>query len=239
MVNHEFAHALMYQGYLGTFPSACPGGDYINDAYCETFGWTEGWAYFFPLMVTQDYTFDFHPSSDPRNHCNLELPPTGLDSLQWGPGCPGRVAGALLDLWDTNNDGMDQNSAYPVSFATIYTGGIQSHRDSTFCEFWSYLSNNELSREQIALGSNSIGNNTIYCPCNSCGNANSDGSINIADVVFLISYVFGHGAAPASCKYAFGMGDANGDRIVNISDAVYLIAYIFAHGSTPHCQGMP
>jgi hypothetical protein len=234
-VNHEYAHALMYQGYLGSFPSACPGQPWINDAFCETFGWTEGWAYFFPLVVTPDGVYDFHPSGPYQNHCNIEVPSANRDSLQWGPGCPGRVAGALLDLWDTNNDGMDQNSASPVNFATIYRNGIQSHRDSTFCEFWSYLRNNRLSSQQVTLGINSIANNTIYCPCISCGDANNDGSINIADAVFLISYIFKGAAAPASCKYAFGMGDANGDHGVDIADAVYLISYIFKGGASPHC----
>ena len=66
--------------------------------------------------------------------------------------------------------------------------------------------------------------------CN-CGDANGDGTINISDAVFLIQYIFAHGAAPTPlCQ-----GDANGDGTVNISDAVFLIQYIFAHGTSPHC----
>jgi hypothetical protein len=70
-----------------------------------------------------------------------------------------------------------------------------------------------------------------------CGDANSDGSIDISDVVFLIAHIFSGGVAPAYCNYAKGKGDANGDGSVDISDAVYLIARIFSGGAPPHCQG--
>jgi hypothetical protein len=72
--------------------------------------------------------------------------------------------------------------------------------------------------------------------CNHCGDADGTGSIDISDAVFLISYIFSGGAAPADCNYANGMGDANSDGGVDISDAVYLIAYIFSNGAAPHCQ---
>ena len=76
------------------------------------------------------------------------------------------------------------------------------------------------------------------CPCYSCGDANSTGTINISDAVFLIAYIFAGGTPPGDCIYPNGLGDASGDGKINISDAVYLIAYIFAGGITPHCQGM-
>jgi hypothetical protein len=230
VVNHEYAHALMYQGYE-SIPTDCnPQYHLIDVPYCEALAWTEGWADFFPLVVVQDGKFDSEPYGD-----SFELENNTDPGFQEGPRVEGRVAAALLDLWDSNNDGFDQNSTHPVSFRTIYTRGIQSHRDSTFYEFWAYLCNNELNSQQIRLGLNSIGNNTIYCPCNSCGDANSDGSINIADAVFLILYVFSGGAAPGPCNYPLGMGDANGDGEIDISDAVYLISYIFSGGPAPHC----
>ncbi|MCX6832695.1 MAG: dockerin type I domain-containing protein [candidate division Zixibacteria bacterium] len=81
---------------------------------------------------------------------------------------------------------------------------------------------------------------TIYVnsspTCTACGDANSDGGIDISDAVFLISYIFSGGVAPGFCNYVTGKGDANGDGEVDISDAVYLISYIFSGGSAPHCQ---
>jgi hypothetical protein len=77
-----------------------------------------------------------------------------------------------------------------------------------------------------------------YFACTECGDANSDGSVDISDVVFLIAHIFSGGAAPADCNYAKGKGDANGDGSVDISDVVYLIARIFSGGKAPHCQGL-
>jgi hypothetical protein len=73
--------------------------------------------------------------------------------------------------------------------------------------------------------------------CTSCGDANGNGTVNISDAVFLISFIFSGGQAPGDCNYANGMGDANGSGNVNISDAVYLISYIFSGGTAPKCQG--
>ncbi len=238
VVNHEYAHALMYQGqgYAHHLPHACSGsGHQILNSSCDCLAWTEGWADFFPLVVTPDGKIDYTPvGSGFPNHVELE---NNTDpGFQQGPAVEGRVAAALLDLWDTNNDNLDQNSGNPVSFETLYTWGLQYQRDSTFWEFWSYLRNNELNTQQIALGLQSIKNNTIDFGCTSCGNANSDGTINIADAVFLIAYIFAGGTPPGDCNYPNGMGDASGDVKINIGDAVFLIAYIFAGGATPHCQ---
>ncbi len=69
-------------------------------------------------------------------------------------------------------------------------------------------------------------------PYPGCGDANNSGEVNISDVVFLISYVFAGGNAPAPMV----AGDADCNGSVNISDAVYLIAYIFSGGLMP-CAG--
>jgi hypothetical protein len=68
--------------------------------------------------------------------------------------------------------------------------------------------------------------------CRHHGDANSDGSIDISDVVFLIANIFSGGPSP----YPKPAGDANCDNSVDISDVVFLIAYIFSGGSAP-CEG--
>jgi hypothetical protein len=71
-----------------------------------------------------------------------------------------------------------------------------------------------------------------------CGDANSDGSVDISDAVFLIAHIFSGGGTPGPCA-CDGMGkargDANGDSAVDISDVVFLIARIFSGGAPPHC----
>ena len=65
-----------------------------------------------------------------------------------------------------------------------------------------------------------------------CGDADGEGTINIADAVYLISYIFSHGPAPAPLE----AGDADCDGAITIADVVYLISYIFSHGPEP-CEG--
>ncbi len=65
------------------------------------------------------------------------------------------------------------------------------------------------------------------------GDANSDNNITIADVVYLISYLFKGGPAPVPLI----KGDANGSGQVTVADVVYLISYLFKGGPVPHCFG--
>ncbi|MEM7262336.1 MAG: dockerin type I repeat-containing protein, partial [Planctomycetota bacterium] len=61
------------------------------------------------------------------------------------------------------------------------------------------------------------------------GNANNDSTVNIADGVFVLAYLFQAGAQPP----CMASGDANGDGAVNIADAVYLLTYLFQAGPEP------
>jgi len=63
------------------------------------------------------------------------------------------------------------------------------------------------------------------------GDANKDGLIDIADVVYLINYLFIDGPAPDP----FWLGDANCDGVVDIADVVYLLNYLFLGGAPPGC----
>ncbi|MCK4857925.1 MAG: hypothetical protein KAT58_08160 [candidate division Zixibacteria bacterium] len=61
------------------------------------------------------------------------------------------------------------------------------------------------------------------------GDANGDGEINVADVVYLIDYIFAGGPAPDPLL----SGDCDCNNLVNIADVVYLIGYIFGGGPPP------
>ena len=61
------------------------------------------------------------------------------------------------------------------------------------------------------------------------GDANSDTQVTIADVVFIVNYLFNSGVAPDPVE----RGDANCDGEVKIEDAVYLVNYLFKGGSEP------
>jgi Dockerin type I domain len=64
-----------------------------------------------------------------------------------------------------------------------------------------------------------------------CGDASGDESVNVADVVYLINYVFKGGPSPVPPE----AGDANCDSSVNVADAVFLINYVFKGGPEPCC----
>ena len=61
------------------------------------------------------------------------------------------------------------------------------------------------------------------------GDANRDGRVTVADVVYLVSYLFKGGPAPVPP----GAGDANHDGLVTVGDCVYLINYLFKGGPPP------
>ena len=61
------------------------------------------------------------------------------------------------------------------------------------------------------------------------GDANHDGVVDVADVVFLVNYLFKAGPQP-NPKAA---GDPNNDCIVDVADVVYLINYLFKQGASP------
>jgi len=62
-----------------------------------------------------------------------------------------------------------------------------------------------------------------------CGDADGSGEINVADVIYLVEYIFFGGPEPV--PYLGGDCDANG--AVNIADLTYLVTYLFSGGPAP------
>jgi hypothetical protein len=63
------------------------------------------------------------------------------------------------------------------------------------------------------------------------GDANGDGIIDLADVVYLLNYLFKGDDPPEPLE----AGDANCDGIVDLADVVYLLNYLFKGGTQPSC----
>jgi len=72
----------------------------------------------------------------------------------------------------------------------------------------------------------------LHSPPYTCGDVNADGEVNVADVVYLINYLFINGPPP-DCEPTTACGDVNLDGKVDIADVVYLINYLFINGPEP------
>jgi hypothetical protein len=70
--------------------------------------------------------------------------------------------------------------------------------------------------------------------CQICGDVDYSGGVDIDDVVYLITHIFGGGPAPVIAA----AGDADCSGNTDIDDVVYLIAFIFSGGPRP-CQTCP
>lgn len=62
-----------------------------------------------------------------------------------------------------------------------------------------------------------------------CGDADGNESVDIDDIVYLISYIFSDGPAPDPIEA--GEADCSGE--IDIDDVVYIINYVFAGGPAP------
>jgi len=71
------------------------------------------------------------------------------------------------------------------------------------------------------------------CPITLTGDVNLNGSINSADIIALVNYVFKLGAPPDPCPAA---GDVNCNGAVTSSDIIALVSFVFK-GGPPPCDG--
>jgi len=61
------------------------------------------------------------------------------------------------------------------------------------------------------------------------GDCTGDGIVDLADIVFSISFLYKGGPSPNP----YGRGDVNRDCIIDVGDAVYLITYVYKSGPAP------
>lgn len=59
------------------------------------------------------------------------------------------------------------------------------------------------------------------------GDVNSDGLVDVADLISLVNHLFAQGVTPS------GNADVDGDGTVRITDVFYLVNYFFANGAAP------
>ncbi len=64
------------------------------------------------------------------------------------------------------------------------------------------------------------------------GDATGDGNFDLADVLFLVSYLYKNGPSP----FPWDAGDANCDGVIDLGDVLYVIAYLYKNGPAPGCE---
>jgi hypothetical protein len=64
---------------------------------------------------------------------------------------------------------------------------------------------------------------------NPTGDVNGDGVIDLADLVFLVNYLYKGGTAPDPLRW----GDPNADCVINLGDVVFLLNYLYKSGDSP------
>ena len=104
-------------------------------------------------------------------------------------------------------------------------------------DYWQCRRNgfDEVFDYSIAPGAAKLYRISLDEPCTwLVGDADGSGGIDLSDVVYLITYIFGGGPAPT--PNPVGSGDADCSGSVDTSDAVYLISYIFGGGPAPTCD---
>jgi hypothetical protein len=73
---------------------------------------------------------------------------------------------------------------------------------------------------------------TTAAPQAARGDVNNDGSITLADAIYLSRYLFARGPAPVPSPDS---GDANCDGRVEPLDAVVIVNYVVRGGKRPAC----
>jgi hypothetical protein len=126
--------------------------------------------------------------------------------------CPPRGSPNVCYFWWSTQDSDTLNSPYQVMFV------VEDGRDST-----------DTGVVRIIVRPYHIP------PSGAPGDANGDSLVNIADIVFLISYLFGYGPPPNPPA----AGDVNGDCFIGISDIVWLINYLYVYGPPPQIRCLP
>ncbi len=148
-----------------------------------------------------------------------DMPPVSINPIAIPPGFNGLLCRLIVHVYDTL-PALIEDSTVILHFSKLLTQTDFSDPQGNLVG----VVDGAYDSSTVMFGFGSI---NILVPLD--GDANGDGAVDVADAVYLISYIFKSGTAPEPLEN----GDANCDGEVDIADAVYLITYIFKSGSPP------
>ncbi len=143
IVAHELGHQYMYTAIGLWYWSPTTWDDFylcalqphhMFDNKTHLCAWAEGWGVFLALAVNGDQCYDWDIGPCGGGSENLEIPtwPVPLDPTV-GDAVEGRVAGALYDLFDVDDDGWDHAS---FGFAPIWDIVHTAPAEYSSIDFW-------------------------------------------------------------------------------------------------------
>lgn len=203
---HEYGHHVMNSLY-GYIPP-CMQQHSINLQSDNTTAWAEGWADFYPLAVYNKPIFTW---SNGTHYANINLETPTWYSTGWDDGdkVEGRVAGALWDIFDSQND----NTPWYYNHLSDGFQRIWSIMHTTSCdtfrEFWQarnitgYLRNDTL----MAIFQNTI-------DCRGPGDVDASCHVDMADISLVIDAFMTTKGDPGFDKRC----DLNNDDSVDMAD---------------------
>jgi len=134
IILHEYGHHVMNSLY-GYIPP-CMTEHYMRTQSNSTTAWAEGWADFFPLVVFDDPVFVLGINATHGIAYNLETPHWCSPNWDDGDEVEGRVAGALWDIFDSQDDSAPwYYDSFSDGFQRIWNI-METTSCHTFQEFW-------------------------------------------------------------------------------------------------------
>jgi len=146
---HEYGHALMYEAQGGWWPENTGGTHFFNSILHPNFAWTEGWATAFAQFVDPDGVYNSGWTFQIEDQ-------TGYSTLPEGFNNEARVAAALNDLVDINQDGNDY---VEIDYQNIISTLIDNNNNHII-DFWNNLAPG-LTEQEYVDGAVSMVYNTI------------------------------------------------------------------------------
>jgi hypothetical protein len=191
-----------------------------------------------PIVEDQRYGGVSILSGAPLNAWTAENAPMQVGSGMDNDSLYDRMAGQVgYNLWEWQSGDPEEDTVIDLHTGVTF-GAVDMTAKATYSFVVALATTNtgqEHFEAQMATAKAWCIDHGICEPDDICdckpGDANGDGSINVGDAVYLISFVFKGGPAPT--PYATCSGDANCDCAANVGDAVFIIAYVFKGGPAP------
>src|SRR4030067_1108372 len=191
-------------GVMDTLYISCTAPDFFEkDSITVNFDlifWTDA-TFRHEYLVVWSYSFLMTSSN------SVAFARVILDERADGPVYKGTAVGIPNDWQARFNGAVSQSVAIPEGNAFFRNDGVQ------YSPLW--------IRSSCAVSSLTC----LYKP----GDANGDGKVDLADLIFMVNYIMKGGPAPTfECQ-----ADLNADKIVTLLDVVVAVNYLFKGGNPP------